>query len=128
MYPDDFYYTKDHEWIKVEGDTATVGITDFAQKQLGDVVYFELPQVGMKLEFRQSMGVVESVKAVSDIYSPVSGEVVAINEELNDSPELVNEDPHGRGWIIRLKIKDKSELEKLMPVSEYEKILEGLEE
>ena len=128
MYSDDFYYSKDHEWIQVKGDTATIGITDFAQKQLGDVVYVELPQKGTQLEFHQPIGVVESVKAVSDVYSPVSGEVVEINEDLNDSPELVNQDPHVKGWFIRLKIKDKAELEKLMSADEYEKFLEGIEE
>jgi glycine cleavage system H protein len=128
MYPDDFRYSKDHEWLRVEGGKGTVGITEFAQKQLGDVVYVELPQPGAVLEFHQSLGVIESVKAVSDIYSPLSGEVVEINEELNESPELVNEDPHGKGWIVRIKIKDESEVEKLMSASEYEKFLEGLEE
>ena len=128
MYPNDFHYTQDHEWIKVEGDQGTIGITDFAQKQLGDVVYVELPAKGTKLEFHQSLGVIESVKAVSDIYSPVSGEVIEVNQKLNDSPELVNQDPHGQGWIIRLKIKDQSELQKLMTASEYEKFLEGIEE
>jgi glycine cleavage system H protein len=128
MYPDDFYYTKDHEWIQVKGDKATVGITEFAQKQLGDVVYVELPEVGKKLEFHQSMAVVESVKAVSDVYSPVSGEVLEVNKGLNDSPELVNQDPHGKGWFIRLKIKDEAELEKLVKASEYEAFIEGIEE
>ncbi len=128
MYPDNCYYTKDHEWITIDGDEATVGITDFAQKQLGDVVYVELPQSGAQLEFHQSIGVIESVKAVSDIYSPISGEVVEVNEKLNDSPELVNDDPHDKGWIIRMKVKDKGELDKLMSASEYEKFLEGLEE
>lgn len=128
MYPDDYFYTKDHEWLKKEGDEARVGITDFAQKQLGDVVYVELPQPGAQLEFHQSLGVIESVKAVSDIYSPLSGEVIEINEALNDSPEVVNEDPHGKGWMIRIKIKDQNELEKLMSLSEYEKFLEGLED
>ena len=128
MYPDDFYYTKNHEWIQVKGDKATVGITDFAQKQLGDVVYVELPKVGKKLEFHQSMGVIESVKAVSDVYSPVSGEVIEVNKGLDDSPELVNQDPHGKGWFIRLKIKDETELEKLMTASEYEGFIEGIEE
>lgn len=128
MHPDDFYYTKDHEWILVKGDLATVGITDFAQKQLGDVVYVELPGKGTQLEFHQTIGVIESVKAVSDVYSPVSGEVTDVNEGLNDSPELVNQDPHGNGWFIRLKIKDESELEKLMSAAEYEKYLEGIEE
>jgi len=127
MYPDNFYYTKDHEWVKVEGDKGTIGITDFAQKQLGDVVYVELPAVGTNLEFHQTIGVVESVKAVSDVYSPVSGEVVKVNTELNDSPELLNEDPHGKGWMIQIKIRDASELQKLMTVEEYEKFLEGLE-
>ena len=128
MYPDDFYYTKDHEWAQIKEGMATVGITDFAQKQLGDVVYVELPKVGTQLEFHQSIGVVESVKAVSDIYSPLSGEVIAVNEELNDSPELINEDPHGKGWIIRLKIKDEEETEKLMSATEYEKFIEGIED
>lgn len=127
MYPDDYYYTKDHEWVKVEGEEATVGITDFAQKQLGDVVYVELPDIGAEMGFHQSLGVIESVKAVSDIYSPMSGEVIAVNEGLNDNPEWVNEDPHGKGWVIRLKIKDSAELEKLMSTSEYEKFVEGLE-
>jgi glycine cleavage system H protein len=128
MYPDDFRYSKDHEWLKVEGDKGTVGITEFAQKQLGDVVYVELPQPGAVLEFHQSLGVIESVKAVSDVYSPLSGEIVEINDQLTESPELVNEDPHGKGWIVRIKIKDESEIEKLMSASEYEKFLEGLEE
>lgn len=128
MYPDDFYYTQDHEWIKIEREKATVGITDFAQKQLGDVVYVELPQIGRQLEFHQSLGVIESVKAVSDVYSPLSGEVIEVNEELNNSPELVNQDPHGKGWIIRLKIKDEAELQKLMSADEYEKFLDGIED
>lgn len=128
MYPDDFYYSESHEWIKIEGDTATVGITDFAQKQLGDVVYVELPQIGTSLDFHQSFGVVESVKAVSDIYSPLSGEVTAVNEKLNDSPELVNEDPHNRGWIVRIKIKDEGELQKLMSASDYERLLQTQED
>ncbi|MFB0566703.1 MAG: glycine cleavage system protein GcvH [Candidatus Aminicenantaceae bacterium] len=127
MYPEDFYYTKDHEWAQIKGDTATVGITDFAQKQLGDVVYVELPEVGTQLEFHQTIGVVESVKAVSDIYSPLSGEVVAVNGELTNSPELINQDPHGKGWILHLKVKDNSEIEKLMSATEYEKFIEGLE-
>ena len=128
MYSDDFYYSENHEWIKIEGDTATVGITDFAQKQLGDVVYVELPQIGTSLDFHQSFGVIESVKAVSDIYSPVSGEVASVNEELNDSPELVNEDPHNRGWMIRIKIRDEAELQKLMSASDYEKFLQTQED
>ena len=127
MYPSDFYYSKDHEWVKVEGDAAVVGITDFAQKQLGDVVYVELPAVGAGLDVHQTIGVVESVKAVSDVYSPISGEVLAINEELNGAPEMLNQDPHGKGWIIRLKIRDRADLEKMMSASDYEAFLEGLE-
>ena len=128
MYPDDYYYTQDHEWIKVDGEQATVGITDFAQKQLGDVVYVEMPEAGTALEFHQSLGVIESVKAVSDVYSPISGEVIESNADLNDSPELVNQDPHGKGWIIRIKIKEESELQKLMSAAEYEAFLEGIED
>jgi glycine cleavage system H protein len=128
MYPEEYYYTKDHEWIKIENDEAVVGITDFAQKQLGDVVYVELPEIGANFEFHQSLGVIESVKAVSDIYSPVSGDVVAINADLDESPEMVNDDPHGNGWILRLKLKDEAEVEKLMSATEYEKYLEGLED
>jgi len=128
MYPDDFYYTQDHEWIKMEGETGTVGITDFAQKQLGDVVYVELPKVGTQLEFHQSIGVIESVKAVSDVYSPVAGEVTEVNQELNDSPELVNENPHKKGWIIRIKVKDLADLQKLMSAADYEKFIEDIED
>ena len=128
MYPEDYYYTKDHEWIKTERGVGTIGITDFAQKQLGDVVYVEMPSVGSQLEFHQSLGVIESVKAVSDVYMPISGEVVEVNEKLNDNPEFVNEDPHGKGWILKIKVKDDAELQKLMSASEYEKFLEGLED
>jgi glycine cleavage system H protein len=106
---------------------ATVGITDFAQKQLGDVIYVELPAIGTKLEFHQTIGTIESVKSVSDVFSPLSGEVIAVNEELNQAFDLVNKDPHGRGWIIRLKVRDKTELEKLMKADDYEKYLEGLD-
>ncbi len=128
MYPDDFFFAESHEWIKIEGDTGTVGISDFAQKQLGDVVYVELPEVGAVFDFHQSFGVVESVKAVSDIYSPVAGEVVEVNSGLNDSPELLNEDPHGKGWIMKIKVKDESELQKLLSVTDYEKFLESQED
>ena len=128
MYPDNYYYTKDHEWLKIEGKNATVGVTDFAQKQMGDVVYVELPEIGTKLKFHQSFGVIESVKAVSDVYAPVSGEVTEVNEDLNDAPEILNEDPHKKGWVIKLNIEDKSELEELMSLSDYEKFLEGLED
>jgi len=127
MYPQDFYYTKDHEWVQVKGDQALVGITEFAQKQLGDVVYIELPAVGSQLDVHQTIGSIESVKAVSEVFSPVSGEVVEVNADLNGSPELVNQDPHGKGWIIRLKLENKADLNPLMTAAEYEKFLEGLE-
>jgi glycine cleavage system H protein len=127
MYPNEFVYTKDHEWIKVEGDEGLVGITDFAQHQLGDIIFVELPQAGAEFGVHQSLGVVESVKSVSDIFSPVAGSVVAVNGALAQTPDLLNKDPHGRGWIVRLKIKDKKGLEALMKASDYEKYLEGLE-
>ena len=127
MYPENFYYTKDHEWLKVEGEEAVIGITDFAQKQLGDIIYVDLPPVGKSLEAHQAVSSVESVKSVSDVYSPVSGEVVTVNTELSQAPDLINKDPHGQGWIVRLKMKDKSELNNLMKAGDYEKYLEGLE-
>jgi len=127
MYPQDFYSTKDHEWVQVKGDRALVGITEFAQKQLGDVVYIELPAIGVELNVHQTIGSIESVKAVSEVFSPVSGEVVEVNGELNASPELVNQDPHGKGWILRLKIKNAADVQQLMKATEYEKFLEGLE-
>ena len=127
MYPNDFRYTKDHEWVKLTGDEALVGITDYAQNHLGDVVFVEVPAVGTKLAARQLIGNIESVKAVSEVYAPVSGEVVAANDGLNSSPELVNQDPHGKGWIVRLKIAAKAEIEGLMNSLEYEKYLEGLD-
>jgi glycine cleavage system H protein len=127
MYPDNFYYSKDHEWLKVEGGVAVLGITDFAQKQLGDIIYVELPPVGKVLDAHQSLGTVESVKSVSDIYSPVSGEVIEVNSELAQTPDLINKDPHGQGWIVKLKIKDSSELQNLMKAADYERYIEGLE-
>jgi len=127
MYPNDYYYTKEHEWVKVEGDEGLVGITDFAQHQLGDIIFVELPQVGKDLATHQSLGVVESVKSVSDVYSPVAGKVVAVNDELSQTADLLNKDPHGKGWIVRLKINDRKELGGLMKASDYEKFLEGLE-
>ena len=127
MYPNDFRYTKDHEWIKIEGDEAVVGITDFAQNQLGDIIFVELPPVGKELAARQSIGVVESVKSVSDVYAPVAGAVVAVNEALGQTADLLNKDPHGQGWIVRIKIKDKKDLAGLLAAGDYEKFLEGLE-
>jgi len=119
-YPPDFLYTKEHEWLQANGDSATVGITDYAQHELGDVVFVELPKVGAKIKARQSFGTVESVKAVSEIYSPVSGEVTAINEDLAGSPEKINHEPHTGGWLIKLKLADKNETSSLMNAEAYE--------
>ena len=127
MYPNDFRFTKDHEWIKVEGDEAVVGITDFAQNQLGDIIYVELPVVGKELAAHQSLGVVESVKSVSDVYAPIPGVVTAVNEALAQTADLLNKDPHGQGWIVRIRMKDKKDVESLFKAGDYEKFLEGLE-
>jgi glycine cleavage system H protein len=118
--PEDLTYTKDHVWVRVKGEKATVGITDHAQQQLGDVVYVELPKVGDKFETSEPFGSVESVKAVSEIYMPLSGNVVEVNDALNDSPELVNEDPYGDGWMIRIKIENPSQVDALLTSIEYE--------
>ncbi len=119
-------YTKDHEYIRVEGDTAVVGITDYAQQQLGDVVFVELPAVGKQVTAGGEAAVVESVKAASEVYAPVSGEVVAVNGELEGAPGTVNEDPAGKGWFLKLKIKDAAELGKLMSEAEYQAYLKTI--
>jgi glycine cleavage system H protein len=119
-YPSDYRYTKEHEWMRVEGDVATVGITDYAQHELGDVVYVELPKPGAKLNAGQSFGTVESVKAVSDIYAPVAGEVTEVNSSLSETPEAINKDPHGKAWLIKLKLADSSAVGKLMNAGAYE--------
>lgn len=119
-YPPEFLYTKDHEWIRVDGSVGTIGITDFAQKELGDIVYVELPKPGDHVTARESFGTVESVKAVSEIYSPVTGEVTAVNSKLQQSPELLNADPHGEAWLIRVELADRAEIESLMTAEEYE--------
>lgn len=118
--PEDLNYTKDHEWVRVKGDQATIGITDHAQKQLGDVVYVELPKVGDKFEVTEPFGSVESVKAVSEIYMPLTGSVVEVNQNLNDSPEKVNEDPYGDGWMIVLKMDNPAQVDGLLNSAEYE--------
>jgi glycine cleavage system H protein len=127
MYPQDYKFSKEHEWVKVDGDAAVIGISDYAQKHLGDVVYVDLPAVGTKLAAHQTIGSIESVKAVSEIFSPVSGEVIETNAGLTDAPETVNQDPHGQGWILKLKMADKGDLNALMNAADYEKYLEGLE-
>jgi glycine cleavage system H protein len=116
-------YTRDHEYVRVEGDTGTVGISDYAQQQLGDVVYVELPQVGKAVSKGSEAAVVESVKAASEVYAPVSGEVVAVNSDLEGAPGTVNEDPSGRGWFLKIKLKDPSELDGLMSEEQYREYL-----
>jgi glycine cleavage system H protein len=122
MAPPDLRYTKDHEWVRVEGDTATIGVTDFAANQLGDVVFVDLPAVGKAVEQFATFGVVESVKAVSDLYAPLSGEVVAVNGDLGSKPELVNSDPFGDGWMIRVKVGDTAQVDELLDAAGYEKL------
>ncbi len=120
MYPSDYRYTKEHEWIKMTGDTATIGITDYAQHELGDVVFVEMPEVGKKITAGQVFGTVESVKAVSEIYAPVSGEVTEANAALSPTPELLNSDPHGAAWLIKIKGADPAEVSKLMDAAAYQ--------
>ncbi|MDQ3429782.1 MAG: glycine cleavage system protein GcvH [Actinomycetota bacterium] len=120
--PQDLQYTKSHEWVRVESGVATVGITEHAQDELGDVVFVELPEQGATLAAGDSFGAVESVKAVSDLYAPVSGEVVEVNGALEDSPEKINEDPYGEGWILKLRISDEADL---LSAADYERLLEG---
>ena len=122
MVPADLRYTKDHEWVKVDGDTATIGVTDFAANQLGDVVFVDLPPAGRTVEQFATFGVVESVKAVSDLYAPVSGEVVEANADLSGKPELVNSDPYGAGWMIRVRLGDATQVAGLLDAAAYEQL------
>lgn len=120
MYPSDYRYTKDHEWIKVDGPVGTIGITDYAQAELGDVVFVELPKAGTQVKAGQSFGTVESVKAVSEIFTPVSGEVVETNAALADSPEKINQDPHGAAWMVKIRLTDPKEISGLMDATAYQ--------
>ncbi len=121
---DGLLYSKEHEWLKVEGDEGICGVTDYAQDSLGDVVYAELPEVGKKIKQMEPFMVLESVKATSDVYAPVSGEIIEVNEKLQDSPELVNSDPYGEGWLVKIKLENKDELNNLMDKEAYAKFLE----
>lgn len=123
MYPENYKYTKEHEWILVEGDTGTIGITDHAQHELGDIVYVDLPKAGAAVELGKALGSVESVKAVSDIYSPVNGEIIESNAELAAAPEKLNADPHGTAWLVKVKLADLSELDGLMSSADYQAYL-----
>jgi len=121
--PKELKYSKDHEWVKVEGNTATIGITDYAQSQLGDVVFVELPEAGAELAVGAGLAVVESVKAVSDVYTPISGKVIAGNESLADAPEIVNQDPYGEGWIVKLEITDSAKFNELLDSEAYAQLV-----
>src|SRR5690348_14892482 len=119
-YPNNLRYTKEHEWVRVEGDIAVIGITDHAQEELGDIVYVDLPKVGARIEQGKSLGSVESVKAVSDIYSPVSGEVTEVNGTLADAPEKLNSDPHGEAWLVKVRLSNPAEAQGLMSAADYQ--------
>ncbi|HET7746351.1 MAG TPA: glycine cleavage system protein GcvH [Vicinamibacteria bacterium] len=125
MYPDDLRYSKDHEWIRVEGDRGTVGITHYAQKQLGDVVFVELPEVGRSLKEHDTFGTVESVKAVSELFCPVAGEVVEVNSALAQAPEKINTDPYGEAWMVRLRLADPGAVSRLMDAAAYKAFVES---
>lgn len=120
--PENVKYTKDHEWIRVEGDFGWIGITDYAQGELGDIVFVEMPKVGTKIVRGKSFGTIEAVKAVSDLYAPAAGEIVELNKAVQDTPELVNKDPYGEGWMVKVKISDKGELTSLLDADGYRKL------
>ncbi|GAB4371968.1 MAG: glycine cleavage system protein GcvH [Calditrichia bacterium] len=121
--PDELKYTKDHEWARVENDVATVGITDFAQSELGDIVFVELPAVGTTTTQGESFGTIEAVKAVSDLFAPVSGEIIEVNEKVVNEPDIINKDPYGEGWFVKIKISDPAELDKLLDKAQYEELI-----
>lgn len=121
--PEELKYTKDHEWVKVDGENVTIGITDFAQKELGDIVYVDVDTLDEELDIEEVFGSIEAVKTVSDLFMPISGEVIELNENLEDEPEMVNEDPYGKGWIIKIKITDNSQLDNLLDASAYKKLI-----
>jgi len=123
LIPEDLKYSKEHEWVKVDGDKVVVGITDYAQSELGDIVFIELPSVGSKIEFMKPFGTIEAVKAVSDLFSPVTGEVCEINSSLEEDAGIVNSDPYGDGWIIKVKLEDETELDKLMDAAGYKELI-----
>jgi glycine cleavage system H protein len=126
MYPEENLYTKDHEWVNVQGDVATVGITEYAQRELGDVVYVDLPEVGDTFEASDPFGSVESVKAVSEVFCPLAGEVIEVNGKLEQTPELVNQSPHQKAWMIKLRVSNTDELDELLSAEEYEEYLQEL--
>ncbi|KAA3635555.1 MAG: glycine cleavage system protein GcvH [Calditrichaeota bacterium] len=122
--PADLRYTKEHEWVKLEGTTAIIGVTDFAQSNLTDITFFEFPEIGREVNQMEEIGVIETSKAVSDIFSPVSGKVVAVNDALDDNPETVNSDPYGDGWLVKIEVKDASEFEALLSADAYKELID----
>jgi len=127
MYPSEYLYSKEHEWIRVDEDICTLGITDFAQKELGEVVFVELPEVGQVFDATDEIGTIESVKAVAEVYTPVAGEIVEINESLADDPELLNEDPHADGWLVKIRFSSAADLKSLMNAEQYTEYASGKE-
>jgi glycine cleavage system H protein len=125
--PENLYYTKEHIWVKIENDVATIGITDYGQKQLGDVVFVDLPEVGREVESGEVIASVESIKAVSEVYSPVTGKIISVNEDLANDPSVINSDPYGDGWIADIQMSDPSEVEDLMTAEDYKAYLEEIE-
>lgn len=123
LIPEDLLYTEEHEWVRVEDETATVGITDYAQGELGDIVFVELPEVGSQTKQMEPFGSIEAVKAVSDLFAPLTGEVTEVNAKLQEAPEAINQDPYGEGWMIKIKIADKSELDRLLSAEDYQKLI-----
>jgi len=128
MYPTDYLYSREHEWITVDGDMATVGITEFAQEELGEVVFVELPEVGQVFNTGDELGTIESVKAVAEVYTPVAGEVVEVNDAVVDDPELLNDDPHTEGWLVKIRFSSASDLKELMNAEKYEEFVKSGEE
>jgi len=127
MYPSEYLYSKEHEWIRVEEDVCTLGITDFAQKELGEVVFVELPEVGQVFDATDEIGTIESVKAVAEVYTPVAGEIIEVNESLADDPELLNEDPHADGWLVKIRFSSAADLKSLMNAEQYREYASGKE-
>lgn len=125
MYPTDYLYSREHEWIRVEDDMCVIGITEFAQQELGEVVFVELPEIGQVFDANDELGTIESVKAVAEVYTPVAGEVVEVNDTVVDDPELLNEDPHGEGWLVKVRFSSASDLKSLMKAEDYEEYVKS---
>ena len=125
MYPSEYLYSREHEWVKVEDDTCVIGITEYAQQELGEVVFVELPEIGQVFDASQELGTIESVKAVAEVYTPVAGEIVEVNDAVVDDPELLNEDPHGEGWLVKLRFSSAADLKSLMTAEKYEEFIQS---